>query len=1082
MPKRKDIGSILVIGSGPIVIGQACEFDYSGTQALKALREEGYRLILVNSNPATIMTDPIYAHATYLEPLHVDPLIQIIESERPDAILPTVGGQTALNLATDLHRQGVLEAYGVELIGARIESIQKAENREEFKAAMKRIGVSMPKSAYVRSREEAMDALDLVELPAIIRPSYTLGGSGASVAYNQEEYERLIRWGLDVSPVREILVEESIIGWKEFELEMMRDRRDNVVVVCSIENLDPVGIHTGDSITVAPAQTLTDMEFQKLRDYSIAIMREIGVDSGGSNIQFAVHPETGKTYVIEMNPRVSRSSALASKATGYPIAKIAAKLAVGYTLDEISNDITRITKASFEPTIDYVVTKIPRFDFGKFRGANRALSPQMKSVGEVMAIGRNFCESFQKAIRSLEIEQHGFWGSLKPVGKDKISEKDLLGKMRTALPERFMYLAEALRRGIGGGAIVEATGIDPWFVEQFREIVQIENRISGKHLSDFKAEDLKALKQQGFSDLRLGQLLDESEESIKKARCDTKVRPVYKMVDTCAAEFESYTNYLYSCYAQEDEAPPSQREKIIILGSGPNRIGQGIEFDYCCVHASLALKEAGIESIMINCNPETVSTDFDTSDRLYFEPLTREDVSAIVDREKPRGVILQFGGQTPLKLANFFSSQKIPVLGTSPSAIDLAEDREKFSRLLKQLNIQQPQSCVARSIQEAHEVAKSLTFPLMVRPSYVLGGRSMEIVYNEEELKSYLNQAVKASPKHPVLIDRYLENSIEIDVDALSDGKNTFVAGIMQHVEQAGVHSGDSSCVLPPFSLTEPVIQKISHVTGEIAKSLGVVGFLNIQFALQREDLYVLEVNPRASRTVPFVSKAIGIPLVKEAVSLLLGKSLDVKSLESRRLTAHYAVKSPVFPFVKFTNVDTILGPEMRSTGEVMGIDSRWELAFGKAQMAAGNLLPGSGAVFISVNDQDKEPFVEIAKQMRKNGFHIVSTHGTAQFLIDRGIPAETINKVKEGRPHIVDMILDRKISLVMNTTFGKDSIRDSYSIRRSTLEKGIPYFTTVQGSWAAAKAIAAFQRGKVYVRTLQSLGNVQKEQLPKAS
>ncbi len=1072
MPKRTDIETILIIGSGPIVIGQACEFDYSGTQALKALREEGYRLVLVNSNPATIMTDPIYADATYVEPLTVDTLAQVIEKERPQAILPTMGGQTALNLAMALHQQGVMEAYKVEFIGARIESIERAENRELFKEAMNRIGIPIPRSAYVRSRAAAMEAMDMVRLPAIIRPSYTLGGTGASIAYNTEEYERLVRWGLDTSPVGEVLIEESILGWKEFELEMMRDRKDNVVVVCSIENFDPVGVHTGDSITVAPAQTLTDVEYQILRNYSVAIMREIGVDSGGSNIQFAVHPKTGEVYVIEMNPRVSRSSALASKATGYPIAKLAAKLAVGYTLDELPNDITRVTKASFEPTIDYVVTKIPRFDFGKFKGADRTLGPQMRAVGEVMAIGSTFCESLQKALRSLEIERYGFWGSLKVIGKEDMSDKELLGKMRTALPERIMYMAEALRKDIPSDAIYEATGIDPWFIDQIHEIVLEEKRISQLSLQEVSEDQWRRIKRLGFSDHRLAELLGSREEEIKKYREKAKVKPVCKMVDTCAAEFEAFTNYLYLSYGDESEAPPTNNEKVTILGSGPNRIGQGIEFDYCCVHASLSLKQAGIESIMINCNPETVSTDFDISDRLYFEPLTREDVLAILEREKPRGVLLQFGGQTPLKLASILAQEGIPILGTSPAAIDVAEDREKFHDLLTKLNIAQPESRMARSIEEAHSIAKGLMFPLMVRPSYVLGGRSMEIVYDFSELKEYLNHAVKASPDHPVLIDRYLENSIEIDVDALSDGSSTFVAGIMQHVEQAGVHSGDSSCVLPPFSLPLKIIDEIRDQTGKIATALAVKGFLNIQFALQGETLYVLEVNPRASRTVPFVSKAIGIPLVKEAIRVVLGEKLDVSSLESQRLKGHYAVKSPVFPFVKFTNVDTILGPEMKSTGEVMGIDERWEIAYGKAQIAAGNQLPHSGMVFISVNDQDKEAILEVAKQMRQNGFRIISTRGTAQFLIEHGIPAEKVNKVAEGRPHVVDMILDRRISLVMNTTLGKESIRDSYSIRRSALEKGIPYFTTVKGSWAAARAIAAIQYGELKVRTLQSLSS----------
>jgi carbamoyl-phosphate synthase large subunit len=1071
VPKRTDLQSILLIGSGPIVIGQACEFDYSGTQALKALKEEGYRLILVNSNPATIMTDPVRADATYVEPLTVETLTRIIEIERPDAILPTVGGQTALNLAMALHRQGVLEACHVELIGSRVESIEMAENREKFKAAMERIGVPVPRSVYVRNRSEGVEAMDFVRLPAIIRPSYTLGGSGAAVAYNSDEYERLVRWGLDASPVGEVLLEESILGWKEFELEMMRDRNDNVVVVCSIENFDPVGVHTGDSITVAPVQTLTDVEYQRLRDDSIAIMREIGVDSGGSNIQFAVHPRSGERYVIEMNPRVSRSSALASKATGYPIAKLAAKLAVGYTLDELPNDITRVTRASFEPTLDYVVTKIPRFDFGKFKGADRALSPQMKSVGEVMSIGGTFCESLQKALRSLEIGRYGFWGSMASIVKGEVSDADLLGKIRTALPERIMYVAEALRRKIPVESVSEATGIDPWFVAQIREIVSEEQDLGARTAESLNAEEWKRIKRLGFSDRRLAEILHSTEDDVRRARENAGVRPVYKTVDTCAAEFESHTNYLYSTYADEDEAAPTARKKVVILGSGPNRIGQGIEFDYCCVQASLALREADVESIMVNCNPETVSTDFDTSDRLYFEPLTKEDVLAILDREKPHGVILQFGGQTPLKLAKPLAAEGIPILGTSPSAIDVAEDREKFRALLEELGIRQPESGVARSVEEAYAIAERVGFPLMVRPSYVLGGRSMEVVYDTGELREYLEQAVKASPAHPVLIDRYLEHSIEIDVDAISDGSATFVAGIMQHVEQAGVHSGDSSCVLPSYSLDETTLAEIRDQTARIARALDVRGFLNIQYALQGETLYILEVNPRASRTVPFVSKAIGIPLVREAIRIMLGERLDPAELERRRKTGHYSVKSPVFPFVKFSNVDPVLGPEMKSTGEVMGVDGRWELAFGKAQTAAGNFLPRSGVVFISVNDSDKESVLEVARQMRENGFRIVSTRGTAKFLIEHGIPAEKVNKVAEGRPHVVDMILDRKVDLVMNTTMGKPSMKDSHSIRRCALEKNIPYFTTVAGAYAAAKAIRAFQGGGVTVRTLQSLG-----------
>ncbi|MFH1017661.1 MAG: carbamoyl-phosphate synthase large subunit [Pseudomonadota bacterium] len=1072
MPKRTDLESILLLGSGPIVIGQACEFDYSGTQALKALREEGYRLILVNSNPATIMTDPRLADATYVEPLTTEILTKIVEKERPDAILPTMGGQTALNLAMALNAHGVLEACKVELIGARVEAIEKAENRESFKTAMARIGVPTPKSRYVRSREEAVAALELVGLPAIIRPSFTLGGSGASVAYNSEEYEGLIRKGLELSPVGEALVEQSILGWKEFELEMMRDRHDNVVVICTIENFEPVGVHTGDSIAVAPAQTLTDVEYQRLRDHSIAIMREIGVDSGGSNIQFAVNPEHGQVFVIEMNPRVSRSSALASKATGYPIARIAAKLAVGYTLDELPNEITRLTKASFEPTIDYVVTKMPRFDFGKFRGADRTLSPQMKAVGEVMAIGRTFRESFQKAIRSLEIDHYGFLSSLPGMsGANPMTDPDFLERLRKPLPETFFYVAEALRRGTTVEAVSEATGIDPWFIHQLKILVDTEEGLKGRDAETLGPDDWRDLKRHGFSDRRLGELLGVDELRVEALRLAAGVSPVYKTVDTCAAEFEAKTNYLYSTYETEDEAPPTSNPKVLILGSGPNRIGQGIEFDYCCVHASFALREQGVESLMVNCNPETVSTDFDISDRLYFEPLTREDVLAVLAREKPDGVILQFGGQTPLKLSKTLHEAGVRILGTSHESIDIAEDRERFRGFLLELDIVQPESLVARSGEEARQAVKTLSFPVMVRPSYVLGGRSMEVVWSEPELQNYLEQAVKASPEHPVLIDRYLENSVEIDVDALSDGENTFVAGIMEHVEQAGVHSGDSSCVLPPFSLTASVLEQIRGQTEKIARALGVRGLFNIQFALQKDRLYVLEVNPRASRTVPFVSKATGIPLVSEAVSVMLGrKRVDPAALEARRLTGFYAVKSPVFPFLKFNRADTLLGPEMKSTGEVMGIDPKWEIAYGKAQLAAGNVLPYRGTVFISVKDADKETMVEIARQMRRNGFRIISTRGTARYLIEREIPAEKVNKVAEGRPHIVDMILDRRIDLVMNTTQKRQSVTDSYSIRRSALEKGVPYFTTVQGARAAALAISEFKGGVVNVRPLQSL------------
>jgi carbamoyl-phosphate synthase large subunit len=1051
MPKRTDIKSILVIGSGPIVIGQACEFDYSGTQALRALKEEGYRTILVNSNPATIMTDPEYSDATYIEPITVDSVRKIIEKERPDAILPTMGGQTALNLALDLDKHGILKEFNIELIGARVESIRKAEDRERFKVAMKSIGVPVPKSEVVNTFDKAKEAVKSIGLPLIIRPSFTLGGTGASIAYNQQEFENLVLVGLEASPVHEVLLEESILNWKEYELEMMRDKNDNVIVVCSIENLDPVGVHTGDSITVAPAQTLSDREYQKLRDYSIQIMREIGVDSGGSNIQYAVHPDDGRVYVIEMNPRVSRSSALASKATGYPIAKLAAKLAVGYTLDELPNDITRVTKASFEPTIDYVVTKIPRFDFSKFKNTKPILGPQMRAVGEVMAIGRTFAESFQKALSSLENNIHGFWVKI----PNEMTDEELLGYIRTPTASRIMFLGEALRRNIDIEEIYKVTAVDRWFLYELKKITDEENLLKGKSLKSIPADELKRIKGLGFSDRRLSELFGCEAKDVEETRYKLGVIPTFKIVDTCAAEFESFTNYLYSTYEDESEAEPTNKKKVVILGSGPNRIGQGVEFDYCCVHASLALRKLGYESIIINCNPETVSTDYDISNRLYFEPLTREYVLNILRREKPDGVIVQFGGQTPLKLSQDIQDAGFPILGTSTDSIFMAEDRKRFSKFLDDLKIQQPESRTIYSAEEADRVAKELPFPLMVRPSFVLGGRAMEIVENEADLKNYLERAVKVSANQPVLIDRYLENSTEIDVDAICDGKETYIAGIMQHVEQAGVHSGDSSCVLPPFSIPEAMQKKISEQTAVIAKALQVKGFLNIQFAIQKDQLFVLEVNPRASRTVPFVSKATTISLVFEALKILLGEKLNVAELNSRKKSQMYSVKSPVFPFLKFANEDTILGPEMKSTGEVMGIDERWEVAFGKAQVAAGNLLPLKGRVFMSVKDTDKIASIEVAKIMKKNGFEIVSTQGTAVFLQSHGIDVQSVNKVRDGRPHIVDRILNQEIHLVMNTTKNRQSIRDSYSIRRTTLEKGIPYFTTVEGAKAAALSIS---------------------------
>ncbi|MCB0327605.1 MAG: carbamoyl-phosphate synthase large subunit [Bdellovibrionales bacterium] len=1069
MPKRKDLQSILVIGSGPIVIGQACEFDYSGTQSLKALREEGYRTILVNSNPATIMTDPEYSDATYIEPLTFHSLEKIIEIEKPDAILPTMGGQTALNLALELHKKGVLETYGVELIGARVESIEKAEDRERFKRVLDELKIGYPKSAIVNSWDKAKEAITEISLPVIIRPSFTLGGSGASFAYNMEEYEALTKRALELSPVGEVLVEESILGWKEFELEMMRDKNDNVIVVCSIENIDPVGVHTGDSITVAPQQSLSDREYQKMRDHSLEIMRAIGIDSGGSNIQYAVHPEDGTIYCIEMNPRVSRSSALASKATGYPIAKFAAKLAVGFTLDELTNDITRVSKASFEPSIDYVVTKIPRFDFEKFKQTDKKLGPQMKAVGEVMAIGRNFRESFQKALRSMEKDIYAFQDQR----VSALSDQELLIKVSTQTPSRILSLAECFRRKIPVETIYEKTKIDWWFLYQMKQLIEAETEIFSTSYLDWSKQHWHECKSHGISDRRIAQCMGCSENEVRDQRHKMGVHPVYKMVDTCAAEFESYTNYLYSCYAQEDEAAPTDKKKVIVLGSGPNRIGQGVEFDYCCVHASQALRKNKIESIMVNCNPETVSTDYDISDRLYFEPLTEEDVYEIILREKPDGVILQFGGQTPLKLSKFLQRMNVKILGTSMDAIDMAEDRKRFSALLDSLDIRQSNSKTIISMEELDGVLRELRFPLMVRPSFVLGGRAMEIVRNPEDLRSYLDEAVKVSPEYPILIDEYLENSIEIDVDAVSDGTNCFVAGIMQHVEQAGVHSGDSSCVLPAFSLDEEVMQEIEVQTKKIAVALKVQGLMNIQYALRGKELYVLEVNPRASRTVPFVSKSIGIALVEETISVLLGKELDVERLTAlkNKRQRFFSVKSPVFPFVKFTHEDTILGPEMKSTGEVMCVDPSWELAYGKAQIASGNLLPLEGKVFISVNDSDKPKIMTLVRGLQDIGFTVVSTHGTAQYLETQGLKVETVNKVIEGRPHIVDQITDQKIQLVINTTLGRQSIKDSYSIRRTALEKNIPYFTTVEGGLAAAVSIQKIQSEKgVSVVKLQDL------------
>jgi len=1023
MPKRTDIKKILIIGAGPIIIGQACEFDYSGTQACKALKEEGYKVILLNSNPATIMTDPETADRTYVEPVTPEVLEKIIEKERPDALLPTLGGQTALNTAVSVAKKGVLDRYGVELIGASLPAIEKAEDRTMFKEAMAKIGVGVPRSGLAHSYEEAMEIIEHVGYPAIIRPSFTLGGTGGGIAYNREEYEAMALAGLDASPTTEILVEESIIGWKEFELEVMRDKADNVVIICSIENFDAMGVHTGDSITVAPAQTLTDKEYQILRDASIRIIREIGVDTGGSNIQFAINPADGRLAVIEMNPRVSRSSALASKATGFPIAKIAAKLSVGFTLDEIPNDITKETFASFEPTIDYVVTKIPRFTFEKFPQADSTLTTQMKSVGEAMSIGRTFKESLQKGLRSMEIGSHGFesriyaspaeWGS--PLDD---ATADLLNtKLHVPNWERIWYVADAFRARMDISAIHTATGIDPWFLFQIQQIVEMEERLVNLAELPKDAEEwpelLREAKQNGFSDRRLAELLSMSEDELRKLRLDYGIRPVYKRVDTCGAEFIAHTPYLYSTYETECEAMPTDRKKIMILGGGPNRIGQGIEFDYCCVHGVMALAEDGYETIMVNCNPETVSTDYDTSDRLYFEPLTLEDVLEIVHVENPVGVIVQFGGQTPLKLAVALEEAGVPIIGTTPDAIDRAEDRERFQALLFKLNLLQPDNGLARSFDEAEKVAERIGYPVVVRPSYVLGGRAMEIVYHIDALRNYMQNAVQASPDHPILIDKFLEHAIEVDVDALCDGQQVVIGGIMQHIEEAGIHSGDSACALPPFSLKQEIVEEIRRQTRELALELGVVGLMNIQFAVKDDIIYLLEVNPRASRTVPFVSKATNRPLAKLAARVMAGRSLEDLKISGEIVPSYISVKEAVFPFVKFPGVDTLLGPEMKSTGEVMGIDSNFYQAFAKAQQAAGVRLPVKGKVFISLKDDDKETFLEPARRLVAGGFTLVATRGTASYLQANGLPVTAINKVKEGRPHCVDALKSKEIDMV---------------------------------------------------------------------
>ncbi len=1060
MPKRTDIKKILVLGSGPIIIGQACEFDYSGTQACKALRAEGYKIVLVNSNPATIMTDPEFADKTYIEPLTVEYVEAIISQERPDALLPTVGGQTALNLAVDLSESGVLDQYSVELIGAQIKAIRVAEDRLLFKEAMKEIGLETPNSGVAYTFREALGIVENVGYPAIIRPSFTLGGTGGGIAFNAEEFEELAQRGLDLSPSHEILIEESVIGWKEFELEVMRDLKDNAVIVCSIENFDPMGVHTGDSITVAPIQTLTDKEYQIMRNAAIKVIRKVGVETGGSNIQFAVNPKTGRMVVIEMNPRVSRSSALASKATGFPIAKIAAKLAVGYTLDEIPNDITQKTPACFEPTIDYVVTKVPKWAFEKFPETDPVLGTQMKSVGEVMAIGRTFKESLLKALRSLETG--------KRVGSEKIDTERVREKLVTPNPDRITYLRYAFESGYSVEEVHEYTKIDPWFLRQVQEISLMMSRLRQERIETISPDLLREAKRIGFSDLRLSVLFNASAEEIREKRKAHQIVPVYKRVDTCAAEFESYTPYLYSAYEQECEAAPTRRKKIMILGSGPNRIGQGIEFDYCCCHAAFALKEDGYETIMVNCNPETVSTDYDTSDRLYFEPLTFEDVMHIVEREKPDGVIVQFGGQTPLNLALPLKKAGVPIIGTSPESIDLAEDRKHFGKLLSDLNIPQPPSGTAVSYEEAVAIADRIGYPVLVRPSYVLGGRAMVIVYDSKTLESYMDEAVDVSQDRPILIDRFLEDAFEVDVDTLADGTNVVIGGIMEHIEEAGIHSGDSSCVLPTYLVKPEHLETMRHYTRILARALDVVGLMNVQYAIQDDIVYVLEVNPRASRTVPFVSKATGVPLAKVAARLMTGKKLADFGLSGELEVGNFFVKSPVFPFVKFPGVDTILGPEMKSTGEVMGASDSFGQAYAKAQMSTGVMLPRSGTAFISVNQHDKKNVIKIADRLRELGFKLIATRGTMAALREHGIAVEPVYKVNEGRPNIVDLIKSGKVDLVLNTPLGKHSFFDERAIRRAAMQHRIPCITTLSGGAAVASGIAALQQNKIDPRPLQ--------------
>ena len=1087
MPKRSDVESILVVGAGPIVIGQACEFDYSGAQACKALTEEGFRVVLVNSNPATIMTDPGLADATYIEPVHWKVVARIIEKERPDALLPTMGGQTGLNCSLDLAREGVLEAFGVELVGASREAIDKAEDRERFRAAMARIGLECPRAAPARDLDRAVAVQADVGFPAIVRPSFTLGGTGGGIAYNREEFTEICERGLEASPTTEVLIEESVLGWKEFEMEVVRDRRDNCIVVCSIENLDPMGVHTGDSITVAPAQTLTDKEYQRMRDASVAVLREIGVDTGGSNVQFAIDPADGRMVVIEMNPRVSRSSALASKATGFPIARVAAKLAVGYTLDELGNEITGgATPASFEPSIDYVVTKVPRFDFEKFPRADARLTTQMKSVGEAMALGRTFQESLQKALRSLDTGLSGLDGIVAGCHRSRDGDRTrghgrdgdgTLDRVRRELrepgPNRLRYLADALRLGMDPGEAHRLSCIDPWFIAQIADLVDEERALAALDLDRLDAGSLRRLKRKGFSDARIAALIGAEEGAVRARRGRLGVHPVFKRVDSCAAEFRAATAYMYSTYEEECESEPTARRKIVVLGGGPNRIGQGIEFDYCCVQAAFAMREAGFESIMVNCNPETVSTDYDTSDRLYFEPLTLEDVLEIVRVERPEGVIVQYGGQTPLKLARALEAEGVPIVGTSPDSIDLAEDRGRFQQLIEARGLRQPPARTARTAAAAAEHAAAIGYPLVVRPSYVLGGRAMEIVYDEDDLLAYMAQAVEVSPGSPVLLDRFLDDAVEVDVDCVSDGERVFIGGIMEHIEQAGVHSGDSACSLPPAGLDEDVQARLGEQTRILARALGVVGLMNVQYAIQDGAIHVLEVNPRASRTVPFVSKATGVPLAKIAALCMVGcGDLGALGSDAKRgaghRAGHYAVKEAVFPFIKLPGVDSLLGPEMKSTGEVMGVGRTFGEAFSKALLAAGDELPARGTVLVSVRDGDKRATVGVSRDLEALGYGIAATRGTAHALEAAGVRCRTVNKVQEGRPHIVDMLKNGEIDMIVNTTEGRRAIADSYAIRRTALQHRVPYFTTMAGARALVEAIRA--PGAPAVRAMQEL------------